>query len=159
VVAATLHRVCRPLKRAFNLGTIEDPRLKPIRANLRLAACRAVREGYEAELIRAEQRPMRRDSGDQEGSQGCERVLRATPGLRYRLKLCRISGTGSSATNEGYERLPVPLTRHETHDIPLPGVARKKRSHPWLPSLIRYRGIHSAIRNGEAFQPPLVATL
>jgi len=73
----------------------------------------------------------------EERSQGCERFLRATPGNEWPSFVPR-SGTGNRDASSFDD--PVPLTRHDSIDI-RPRGARKKRSHPWLSSLRRYRGI------------------
>jgi hypothetical protein len=46
----------------------------------------------------------------------------------------------TGAGNEGYEGLPVALTRHKNHNVLFPGVARKKRSQPLATLFSRYRG-------------------
>src|SRR5216684_456248 len=68
----------------------------------------------------------------EEGSQGCERLLRATPGNEvhsFRAASAALENRDASSFDD-----PVPLTRHGSIDIPTRG-ARKKRSHPCLPSL------------------------
>ena len=38
----------------------------------------------------------------------------------------------TGATNEDYERLPVALTRHKTHDVLCQGLLAKSARNPWL---------------------------
>ena len=97
-----------PATRACNRGALETPGRKPIRA--KATPCAAI--------------------AAQDGSQGCERFLRA-PLVRVLIESCRVSGTGSS--NEDPSRVPVPLTRHQSYVPRYQGLLAKGARTPGYP--------------------------